>query len=73
MEQDKSLNIWVGIIVAISHLHYLKSENIQEIDDYLVFEMTLAPIDDDFYDSLKDQHCMKNDNNLPQDYVFVQS
>ena len=50
MEQDKSLSIWVGLIVAISHLYCQTSETDWEKDDHLISESALAPIEDDFYD-----------------------
>ena len=59
MEHDKSLNIWVGLIIDISLIYCQISETVQEIDDNLVSEGTLVPIDDDFYDGFKDQGYMK--------------
>ena len=61
------------LIVTISYLNCQISQNDWEIDDLLVSEENLAAKDDDFYDRFKDKGCMKNDEEKPKDYVFVQS
>ena len=70
IEQDKSLHVWVLFIFTIGYLYCQTSDAIW-IDDHLVSEGALASIENNFYDSLKDQGCIKNDKDKPKYDVFV--
>ena len=72
MEKDKLLNVWVGFVAAISHTYCQTSETNWEIDDNLVSEGALAPINNDLHDGFKDQGHMKNDKDKPKDDIFCE-